>query len=170
MDYPFENLNPESFQKFCQALITREFSETQCFPVAQPDGGRDATACFFDFQRRGFIVYQVKFVRKPSTEESPHQWLLKIMDQEAPKVSNLIPKGAEKYVLITNVQGTAHPETGSIDKMSNLLTSKMGIPSICWWRDDICRRLDNAWDLKWVYPELMTGPDLIRVEFFFILT
>ena len=23
-------------------------------------------------------------------------------------------------------------------------------------------RLDNAWDIKWVYPELMTGRDMIR--------
>ena len=33
---------------------------------------------------------------------------------------------------------------------------------MCWWRDDLSRRLDNAWDLKWIYSELMTGPDLIR--------
>jgi hypothetical protein len=24
------------------------------------------------------------------------------------------------------------------------------------------RRLDDAWNIKWVYPQLMTGPDLIR--------
>jgi len=39
---------------------------------------------------------------------------------------------------------------------------KYQMPSQCWWRDDLSRRLDNAWDLKWVYPALMTGQDLIR--------
>lgn len=33
---------------------------------------------------------------------------------------------------------------------------------MCLWREDLSRRLDTTWDLKWVYPELMTGPDLIR--------
>jgi hypothetical protein len=42
------------------------------------------------------------------------------------------------------------------------LKSELGVPAQCWWRDDLSRRLDNAWDLKWVYPALMTGSDLIR--------
>jgi hypothetical protein len=46
--------------------------------------------------------------------------------------------------------------------MNQLLESQLGIPSRCWWRDDLNRKLDDAWNLKWTYPELMTGPDLIR--------
>src|SRR5215813_5256185 len=60
------------------------------------------------------------------------------------------------------MRGTAHPEVGSIDQLHKLLNNELGLPSACWWRDDICRRLDNAWDLKWCYPELMTGSDLVR--------
>ena len=66
------------------------------------------------------------------------------------------------FVLMTNISGTAHPDVGSIDIINNLLTKELGIPSICLWRNDLNRRLDNAWNLKWAYPELMTGPDLIR--------
>ncbi|NJK72861.1 MAG: hypothetical protein HC786_06465 [Richelia sp. CSU_2_1] len=44
MDYPFENLNSEKFQEFAQALLAKEFPDFQCFPVAQPDGGRDIIA------------------------------------------------------------------------------------------------------------------------------
>jgi hypothetical protein len=44
MDYPLEQLGPERFQQFCQALISLEFPKVQSFPVAQPDGGRDAAA------------------------------------------------------------------------------------------------------------------------------
>ena len=46
--------------------------------------------------------------------------------------------------------------------MQELLARDISIESVCWWRDDLNRRLDSAWELKWTYPELMTGPDLIR--------
>ena len=55
MDYPFENLDPERFQQFCQALLTKEFPNIQCFPVAQPDGGRDALSYLSEDEERGFI-------------------------------------------------------------------------------------------------------------------
>ena len=42
MDHPYENLDPERFQQFCQALIAKDYPNVQCIPVAQPDGGRDA--------------------------------------------------------------------------------------------------------------------------------
>jgi hypothetical protein len=162
VDYPFENLDPESFQKFCQALLTKEFPNVQCFPVAQSDGGRDAMSYLSDDDERGFIMYQIKFVRNPSTESDPHKWLIGILRKEAPKLKNQVPKGAKRYILITNAKGTAHPETGSIDKVNQLLESNLDVPAQCWWRDDLISRLDNAWDLKWIYPQLMTGPDLIR--------
>jgi hypothetical protein len=162
MDYPFENLDPERFQHLCQALLIREFPNVQCFPVAQPDGGRDALSYLSDDEERGFIMYQVKYVRQPLAEPEPHKWLIETLKGEAAKLKKQIPKGAKQYILLTNIKGTAHPESGSIDKVNQLLKSELGVPSQCWWRDDLSRRLDNAWDLKWVYPALMTGPDLIR--------
>lgn len=162
MDYPFENLEPERFQQFCQALLVKEFPDVQCFPVAQPDGGRDSTCLFMHGQKEGFFVFQVKFARKPLAETDPHKWLTDILKDEAPKVEILIPRGAKAYYLLTNIPGTAHLDAGSIDKVNIILNENIKIPSQCWWRDDISRRLDNAWDLKWIYPELMTGPDLIR--------
>jgi hypothetical protein len=165
MDYPFENLDPESFQQFCQALLTKEFTNVQSFPVAQPDGGRDAINLLSDDDERGFIMYQVKFVRNPLAIAEPHKWLidtLKGEKGEALKLKKQIPKGAKQYILLTNIKGTAHPDSGSIDQANQLLNDELGVPSQCWWRDDLSRRLDNAWDLKWVYPALMTGQDLIR--------
>lgn len=163
MDYPLENLDPEKFQKFCQALLVKEFPQMQCFPVAQPDGGRDAASFFFDSGNDKFLVFQVKYVRKPQAEADPHKWLVAIMEEEAPKVRDLIPKGATGYFLLTNIPGTAHLDRGSIDTLNTLLTRKLEVPSQCWWRDDINRRLDNAWNLKWAYPELMAGPDFLRL-------
>lgn len=162
MDYPFENLNPEKFQEFAQALLAREYPDLQCFPVAQPDGGRDFLTYEYGITSQNFAVYQVKYVRKPLAEKDTHKWLLEIIESEAPKVKKLIERGAKKFFLITNVPGTAHLDVGAIDKMNQLLEGEIGIPSRCWWRDDLNRKLDDAWNLKWVYPELMTGPDLIR--------
>ena len=162
MDYPFENLGPEKFQQFCQALIVKDFPGVQCFPIAQRDGGRDITSFFLQDQKDEFVVFQVKFVRKPLAEKDTHKWLTDIAKDEAPKVKALIPRGAKAFYLLTNVPGTSHLDAGSIDKVDNILNTTIGITSQCWWRDDLSRRLDSAWDLKWAYPELMTGPDLIR--------
>ncbi len=162
MNYPLENLTPEKFQQFAQALLAKEFPNVQCFPVGQPDGGRDAIQVQFFEKKPGFVMFQVKFVRAPESIYEPHKWLLSIIEQEAPKVKKQIPQGARQYVLLTNVRGTAHPHSGSIDVANKMLVEALGIPAVCWWRDDLCRRLDSSWDLKWSYPELMTGPDLIR--------
>ncbi len=163
MDYQLENLGPERFQEFCQALLTRVFPQLQCFPVAQRDGGRDAIAYYREDSNDEFLVFQVKFVRKPMAEQDPHGWLVGVMEDEADKVKALIPKGAKAYYLLTNVPGTAYPDSGSIDKAHSLIQKITKIPSQCWWRGDIQARLDNAWDLKWAYPEIMSGPDMLRV-------
>ena len=163
MDYPFENLNPEKFPEFAQALLVKNFPDLQCFPVAQPDGGRDILTYEYGLSSQNFAVYQVKFVRKPLAEKDTHKWLVGIIKDDSPKIKKLIPEGAKEYILITNVPGTAHPQSGSIDQMNQLLENELGIPSRCWWRDDLNRKLDSAWELKWTYPELMTGPDLIRL-------
>ena len=56
MDYLYENLGPERFQQFCQALLAREYPKLQCFPVAQPDGGRDAISYFL---RKGSKTFRL---------------------------------------------------------------------------------------------------------------
>lgn len=162
MDYPFENLGPEKFQEFAQALLAKEHPDLQCLPVAQPDGGRDIVTYQRESSSQNFDVYQVKYVRRPQAEKDTHKWLLGIIKSEAPKIKDLIEKGAKKFILVTNISGTAHLDSGSIDKMNDLLESELSIPARCWWREDLCRKLDDAWNLKWTYPELMTGPDLIR--------
>jgi hypothetical protein len=162
MDYPVENLSPEKFQELCQALVGSEFKGLQVFPVAQADGGRDAATYLEGDLSKGYVLYQVKFVRQPSSVPDPHKWLLGVLKEELPKIMDRVPEGARQYVLLTNVRGTAHPGSGSIDSLNALLKEVVPIPAVGWWRDDINRRLDTAWDLKWAYPEIMTGPDLLR--------
>ena len=166
MDYQLEELGPERFQQFCQALLAKEYPNVQCLPIAQPDGGRDALIYTLEEKKNNdFIVCQMKFVRKPQAEKDIHKWLTDIMIEEAPKIKKLLPKGAKGYLLMTNVPGTAHLESGSIDKIHTKFSELLDIPFQCWWRDDLNRRLDNAWNLKWAYPELMTGPDILRYVF-----
>jgi len=161
VDHPFENLGPERFQHFCQALLVREVPDLQCLPVGQPDGGRDAFY-YPDKPGEGFVVYQVKYVRKPFAEKDIHKWLTDIVAAEAPKVEELIKRGAQRYYLLTNVPGTAHLDVGSIDTLSRILNDALSVPARCWWRDDLNSRLEGTKELKWAYPELMTGVDALR--------
>lgn len=163
--YDYEQLSHESFQKLSQSLLIQEFPGLQCLPVGQPDGGRDAVFRFFDSESEtdGFILFQVKFARNELKPSEARSWLLKTLKEELPKVHTQITKGAKHYILVTNVAGTAHPRVGSRDKLQELLDEQLPLPSQAWWREDIDRRLDNAWDLKFAYPHLLSGPDLLRL-------
>ena len=166
MDYLLENLGPDRFQEVCQSLLVKAFPKTQCFPIGQRDGGRDAILPFIDHSLDGsFIVYQVKYLHKPLAEKDPHKWLMKIVEKEAPKIKELIPKGAKEYFLLTNVPGTAVPTAGSIDTIQKNMDENIEIPSQCWWRNDINRRLDDAWNIKWSYPDILGGIDILPVSY-----
>ena len=58
MDYHYETLNGQSFQKLCQALIVAQNPNTQCLPVGQPDGGRDAFFFHAEPDQAKFAVFQ----------------------------------------------------------------------------------------------------------------
>ncbi len=163
--YQYERLNDESFQQLSQSLLVKEFPGLQCFPVGQPDGGRDGIVRFYEDTpgSTGFIVFQVKFARRDLNPSEAREWLLRTLRNELPKVRSLIKDGAQKFVLVTNVAGTAHPGVGSMDKLDDLLVEHIPIPAQAWWRDDLDRRLDDAWDLKFVYPALFSGTDFLRL-------
>ena len=177
MDYAFEQLGDERFQQLCQALLTACFPSIQCFPVGQPDGGRNAALYHSRIGRddtmlllpgipeddRHFSVFQVKFLRNPQAQLDPHKWLLATIEKEAPKIASLIPKGAKDYYLLTNAAGTAHLDVGSIDAVNNILSKLIPIPTSCWWRDDLNRRLESHPGIKWSYPEILSGPDVLRL-------
>jgi len=84
MDYPLGNLGPERFQQSCQALPAKEYARVQSFPVAQPDGGRDAVSYYPEGGGDTFMVFQVKYARKPLAETKPHKWLAAIAEDECP--------------------------------------------------------------------------------------
>ncbi|WP_405768266.1 hypothetical protein OHU34_24190 [Streptomyces sp. NBC_00080] len=159
MDYQYETLLDERFQMLCQSLIIREFRGVQCFPVGMPDGGRDATVS----EASGRIVFQVKFARNPANVADPLKWVTSAIDGEVEKVKRLADRGATSFVLMTNMPGTSHLDSGRMDKVQAHLDSVMPIPGSCWWRDDLDRRLDLSYDLKLKYPSLLSGTDLVRL-------
>lgn len=162
MDYLYENLGDERFQEFCNCIVGKEYPDTQSFPVGQPDGGRDTLVYLMNSPKKQFIVFQVKFVRNPNTIVDVHKWFTETIESEAPKISKLIPKGAVKFYLITNVRGTAHLDNGSKDKVNKVLEDNIKIPSICWWRDDISRLIEKDPIFKWSFPEILNGQDILN--------
>ena len=163
MDYLFENLGDERFQEFCTSLIAKEYQGIQAFPVGQPDGGRDILIYDKKSNAKKFIVYQVKYVRNPHSMNDVHKWLTDIIREEAPKIDKLIPRGASEYILLTNVKGTAHLDTGSIDKVNSILQQAIKIPSKCLWRDDLSRLFEKDPLFKWSFPQILDAQDMINL-------
>jgi hypothetical protein len=162
VDHQFENLGPERFQQLVQSILKSVFPKTVCFPIGQPDGGRDAIDLGVS-EDDGFVVYQVKYSKNPLGVEDASKWLLDKIEGESHKISELVNRGAKEYVLVTNVPGTAHLDGGAIDRALRGLRSQYSIPVQCWWRDDLNRRLDGSWDIKLRYPEAMSGHDFFRI-------
>lgn len=160
MKYPLETLGHERFQELCQALLTKSFPATQCFPLNQADGGRDAIV---PSGADNFLVFQVKYSTGKGSDPPPRTWLLDTLQEEAPKLEKLLPRGASEFILLTNAYASGALDTGSHDRVSDILRDQVPVPAACWWRDDLERRLDDAWDIKWAFPEILSNFDIIRL-------
>lgn len=165
--YHYEMLGDERFQELCQSLISVSFPNTQCLPVGQPDGGRDA----FLFQmlqaqrgaaNRDLLVFQVKYVKNVADSRDEREMIESLIKTEGPKVSKLKEMGMTKYYFLTNVKGTAHLEVGSIDRVNRALSEAFDVEAYCWWRDDIDRRVDANSSLKWSFPDILKATDLLE--------
>ena len=162
-NYPLENLGPHRFQQLCQSLLSKSFPNAQCYPISQPDGGRDAVSISEKISGKEVIFYQVKFTRNAIKERQPHKHLVDALRRELPKYNAQINKKATKYVLLTNVPGTGKEQTGSIDVVQTILEEHIQVQAQCWWRDEIERRLDDAWNIKWSFPEVLRNQDILRI-------
>lgn len=166
MDYQYENLGDERFQEFCNSLISKEFPNIQSFPVGQPDGGRDAIVYDMSSSVKEFNVFQVKFLRNPSSTKDIVEWLEDTIKKESVKVDKLIKKGAKCYYLLTNLRGSAHIDTGTKDKVNKILEKYIRIPSICWWRDDLNTLFEKDPSFKWSFPQIINGQDVLNSVLF----
>lgn len=77
MDHSFENLGPDRFQQLVQALLISVNPRSVCFPIGQPDGGRDAALpAGLEVGKDEFLVFQVKYSRQPAAIDNVTEWLL----------------------------------------------------------------------------------------------
>jgi hypothetical protein len=157
MEFAYEAIGDEKFQKLCQTILVDLFPNVQCLPVGMPDGGRDA----FTRHDSGLIIFQVKFSRDPSAR-TERDAISSLIAGERDKIERLIERGATSYYLLTNIGGTSHLDSGSIDRVNLELTKAFGIPTYVWWRDDIDRRIEASSAILWRYPELARGQDFLE--------
>ena len=162
MDYNYEALEDKRFQKLCQALIVAQFPAVQCLPVGEADGGRDAFLVRGHPGNKDIHVFQVKFSRNPDDSRARNA-ISNLVKSEQENVKRLIADGVSSYYFITNVKGTASSKRGSIDKVNEFLTQSFAIPCQVWWRDDLDRRLEQFGDIKWSYPEILKGSDVLSL-------
>lgn len=162
MTYRYDLLGDEDFQRLAQSLIAADYPRAQLLPVGMPDGGRDAFVRRWD-ENKPDTVFQIKYSKTPSTK-SERDAVLECIETESKKITNLMAKGLKKYVLITNVGGTSHAASGSIDLANALLQNQFpGIETECWWKDDLDARLRLNSDLVWSFPKIATGLDVLSV-------
>jgi hypothetical protein len=159
--FPYENASAERFQQFCQALLITEYPGLACLPVGQRDGGRDGV----QIQGSTRTILQVKWKRHDEPLHDTASWMISTLEKEKSKIEDLISAGATHYVIATNARGTSYPESGSIDRVQAWLDEEVSIHGQCLWRDDLDRRLENNINLQWHYPELLSGPNALRLAF-----
>ena len=158
--YLYERLGEKRFQQLCGALLAHVFPDVVCYPVGQKDGGRDAVRS----DRGHRYVYQVKWTNRRLRD--PVAWLEGAIREEAANIRRLVSEGAEAYILLTCVAGTAARGRGTMDRLDERLkmhSEDFGIPMSCWWQADIDARVDTApKELKWAYSDMLAGHDLVR--------
>lgn len=129
------------------------------FPLRQADGGRDGEVISRN------LIFQVKWSAS-GREKDPVTWLDSEIRQEAAKIKRLASEGAKKYVLVTNVEGTSKPKTGSIDRLDAKLdrySKDFGLEMTCMWRTTLNAIVDSApTETKWAYADMLAGWDLVR--------
>jgi hypothetical protein len=131
-------------------------------PVGMPDGGRDALVVGRHGQ--GNVVYQVKYTRNPASISDRSKWVIDAIKRELSKIAALAEEHhVARYVMMTNMPGTSHFKSGSIDKVQQYMDNNLSMQGQCLWRDDLDRRLDPHIQLKLKYPGLISGEDTLAL-------
>ena len=164
MQYLYEVLTPDRFQELCQALIVKRFPNTNCFPVGQADGGRDAVSAerLAENQVNRRTVFQVKFRRTLKAQEDIYGIVTSALNGELPKIRRLVARGATEYVLVTNLSGSGALDVGARDRVAAFMEKCIDIPCSVWWREDLDANLNDAYDIKWSFSEILSSSDMLR--------
>lgn len=132
-------------------------SDVEVFPTGQRDGGRDITV-----DKRG-VVLQVKFSK--DRRKNPVTWLKSAVQGEDKNIRRLVEAGCERYILMTNIEGSAASGSGDRDKLNaefEKYERTYGIPMSPMWCSDIDAWVDLAGaSLKLAYVDMLTGSDAL---------
>ena len=159
MNFNFEALGDEDFQRLVQALLTATHGDVQCFPLGKADGGRDAVHYLSGPHQ--FYVYQVKWSNHPARIDDAESWAQRNIGAQVKKVDRLAERGARQFFFVTNVEPTAALASGNIDVVQQYMDEHLPIPGRAWWRDDLARRLESHEDLWWSYPAMLPATALL---------
>ncbi|WP_024366959.1 NACHT domain-containing protein [Arthrobacter sp. TB 26] len=157
--YLYERLGDKRFQQLCGALVVDRFEDVAVFPVGEKDGGRDMTSG--TGAKR--TILQVKWTGARS--KKPASWLTSTINGEDSNIRRLVSEGCQKYILITNVEGSATPKSGTRDEIERTLDElgkKYGIPMSCIWASDLDAWVDLApFEIKAAYVDMLAGTDAL---------
>ncbi len=160
--YLYERLTPNDFQLLVNAVMPHAFPGYRPLPLGQSDGGRDGIV-----EADGnTLVVQVKWSSTGQRKDAV-SWLASVVRGEEANLRRLASEGVRRYVLVTNVQGTGKPGSGTFDQLDvkfEQYEKEYGFESMtCIWREGLDGFLDSTPDeVKWAYADVLAGWDLVR--------
>jgi hypothetical protein len=157
--YLYERLGDKRFQQLCGALVLERFPDVSVFPVGEKDGGRDMVSGTGENR----TILQVKF--SGDRRKKTATWMKQQINGEATNIKRLVDEGCTRYILMTNVEGSAAPGSGSRDAVEKELTAlskKYKVQMSCLWSSDLDAWVDNApWEIKLAYVDMLAGTDAL---------
>lgn len=135
------------------------FENVSVFPVRERDGGRDVVSG----TGVNRTILQVKWSASRSRKAA--SWLENQIKAESENIARLVAEGCTRYILMTNVEGSATPKTGARDQIDGVLermSQVYGVEMTCWWAADLDARVDAApWEIKAAYVDMLAGTDAL---------
>ncbi len=182
MQYYFNELSPEKFQRLINVILTARFGEkARLTPLRGSDGGRDGETAF-DQPGQEFIEFQLPAVtrpRSPFIAPEPGRYLFQVkhhrtnesrpQDSRAKVVSdfgeeltgNVLSRSGDERVnffyLITNVSSSEEAMVKIDDRKRVLTPRARPLFADVWWQEQIVAFLDQMPSLWAAYPELFAG-------------
>lgn len=178
MEYYFNNLNPNSFQRLINGLLLARFGEdARLTPLRGADGGRDAETApanpFYEYQvttpeqktfrtspRPGRYLFQVKHHRTIDTRPSDARNSVLADFAKELKANVLTRKDEERvnyFFLITNVPSSKDSILAVDQKRRELLQGFPNLHADVWWQEGVMALLDQNPSLWTSFPEMFAG-------------
>ena len=182
MQYYFNELSPESFQRLINTILVARFGEpVRLTPLRGSDGGRDGETSF-DYPgqeffecvvplspqsnspsatlRAGRYFFQVKHHRTGESRPADSRSQV-LSDFVAELNSNVIPRSGDERVnffyLITNVSGSEDALAKVDERKRSLELHSQSLFADVWWQEQIVAFLDQMPHIWSAFPELFAG-------------